>query len=89
MQKNIVPQETYDEIKDKIIAKQKADLRAPDAAQRASGALQSRGLHLNGDMGLGSAVHRDERCTASGTPTYPLLTSPASASLASSVAGSR
>jgi hypothetical protein len=44
------------------------DLRAPDAAQRFCGALLIRGPWLRAaNLGPGSAVHREVRCTASGT----------------------
>jgi hypothetical protein len=42
--------------------------RAPDAAQRSCDALLIRGPQLRSEsVGPGSAVHREERCTASGT----------------------
>src|ERR1700682_5146755 len=48
--------------------------RAPDAAQRGSGALLIRGpwLHNESVMGPGSAEQREERCTASGTRAHLL-----------------
>src|SRR5882672_2034940 len=47
-------------------------MRAPDAAQRSCGALLIRGAHyfLRVALGPGSAVHREERCTASRTRSF-------------------